>query len=223
VSPMPERPRVVANCAASADGRLAFAGGARARMSGPNDLARVHRLRADSDAILVGITTVLRDDPSLTVKWELAGRPVGRPPLRVVLDSRGRVPPNARILDGAAPTLVATAAGVERRFDPPAEGVALGEDRVDLPRLLSELSRRGVRQLMVEGGGRVLSSFLRGGFVDELSIYLAPILIGGTTAPALLEDPAGPMAPPLELELVGAEPIDEGLLVRYRPRSPEPL
>lgn len=180
------RPHVHVNCAVSADGRLAFANGQRARLSGAEDLKRVQELRATADAILVGVGTVLKDDPSLRVHWELLERHEGRDPLRVILDSTGRTPPAARVLHGGQPTLVATAAGCTRTFPAPVEQIALGDGRVDLPRLLSELARRGVRELLVEGGATVIASFVRAGFVDLLTVYTAPLLIGGTTAPPLM-------------------------------------
>jgi len=212
------RPRVVANCAVSVDGRLAFAGGVRARLSGPEDLRRVHQMRADSDAIAVGVGTVVADDPSLRVHWELLDRPAGRPPLRVILDTKGRTPPGARVLDGSIATLVATGRECPRRFPPSVATFAAGEREVDLPALLGYLARRGVRQLMVEGGAAVLASFLRGGLVDELTVYVAPCLIGGRTAPPML---AGPETPGpgelLALTRIAVAPLGEGVLVTYRP------
>ncbi|HTT26201.1 MAG TPA: dihydrofolate reductase family protein, partial [Thermoplasmata archaeon] len=149
---MPDRPFVWANCAMSLDGRLAYAGGRRARLSGPEDLRRVHALRADCQAIIVGVGTVRADDPSLRVKWELLDRPPGPGPLRVVLDSRGTVPPGAKVLDGSQPTLIATVAGAPTAFPPSVETFGAGTDRVDLPMLLGELHRRGHRRVLVEGG-----------------------------------------------------------------------
>ncbi len=109
------------NCAVSMDGRLALAGGARARLSSEEDLRRVQQLRAAVDAIVVGVGTVLLDDPSLRVHWELLGRPPGRNPTRVVLDSRGRTPAGARILDETAPTVVAVGEA-NRRGSRPTSG-----------------------------------------------------------------------------------------------------
>jgi 2,5-diamino-6-(ribosylamino)-4(3H)-pyrimidinone 5'-phosphate reductase len=212
------RPFVWANCAVSLDGRLAYAGGRRARLSGPEDLKRVQEIRAGSQAILVGIGTIVADDPSLRVHWELLGRAPGPSPLRVVLDSRGRLESSARVLDGSQPTLIATAAGVTRRFPAGVEHFAAGEGRVDLDRLLEELARRGVRQLMVEGGGGVLASFLRGSLVDRLTVFVAPVVIGGTTAPSMVGGPdAAGAAKAVSLERQEARPIDGGWLLTYVP------
>src|SRR5208282_2019857 len=127
----PRRPTVWVNCAASLDGRIAFAGGLRAGLSSPEDLERVQRLRAEADAILVGVGTVVKDDPSLRVHWELLGRPPGKNPTRVVVDATGRTPTNARVLDGSTPTIIATSAQSSRKFPPHVRTIVVGMNRVD--------------------------------------------------------------------------------------------
>lgn len=215
------RPRVHVNCAVSADGRLAYAHGARALLSGPDDLARVQELRASSDAILVGASTVVLDDPSLRVHWELLGRPPGREPLRVVLDSHGRIPGTARILTVPPPTLVATAGDATRRFPDGVDVFAAGSGRVDLPELLAELSRRGVGTVLVEGGAEVIASFVRAGLVDRMTVYIAPLLIGGRTAPPLLGGPETEgEAGVVRLTLRSADRLGPGLLVTWGPAPP---
>src|SRR5947208_15115613 len=102
---MDVRPHVVINAAMSVDGKIALSGGKPVRLSNEEDLRRVHALRAKADAVLVGIGTVLKDDPKLTVKAEYVK---GRNPLRIVLDSRGRTPAGANVLDSSAPTLIVT-------------------------------------------------------------------------------------------------------------------
>ncbi len=215
----PPRPAVHANCAISLDGRLAYAGGRRARLSGPEDLERVQQLRLASGAILVGVNTVLLDDPSLRVHYELLGRKdEGRHPVRVVLDSRGRLPPQARVLDGSLPTIVATSGANRTAYPKGVERIVCGTDRVELPRLLRELSDRGIRRLLVEGGASVLSSFFRSGLVDRFTVYVAPVLIGGRTAPPLMGGPetAGPEGA-VALTRVAVEPLGEGVLLTFAP------
>jgi len=220
------RPAVWANCAVSLDGRLAYAGGKRAALSGPEDLVRVQRLRAGSDAILVGVGTVVKDDPSLRVHWELLGEPAGRNPMRIVVDASGRTPTNARVLDGSTPTIVATSERSTRTFPSHVKRLVAGKDRVDLRRLLSQLYDLGVRKLMVEGGAEILSSVLRDGLFDRFSVYYAPMIVGGATAPPMVSgtETTGPddVAP---LELIGLERLGTGYLATYAPagrRAPLP-
>lgn len=166
------------NCAVSRDGRLAAQGGAPVLLSDDVDLRRVHRLRAQCDAILVGIGTVLADDPHLTVKADHAGEEAEHP-LRVVLDAYGRIPPDARALDDAAPTLVVT--GPDAAPVPGARQLRVAMDldgRLDLEELLRALAGLGVESVMVEGGEAVLRSFLDTDLWDRLTIYEAPMDLG---------------------------------------------
>jgi len=212
------RPHVWVNCAASLDGRLALAGGKRAHLSGPEDLARVQRIRAQSDAILVGVGTVVKDDPSLRVHWELLGLPPGKNPTRVVVDASGRTPVDARVLDGSTPTIVATSERSTRAFPPHVRTVVAGKTRVDLPKLFAMLFDLGVRRLMVEGGAEILASVLRSGLFDRFTVYYAPVVIGGASAPALVSGPESRNADEaLTLVLVGVERVGAGYLATYVP------
>lgn len=206
------------NCAVSADGRLAYAGGRQAKLSGPNDLARVQWLRADVDGILVGVGTVLADDPSLRVHWEQIDRPKGRSPTRVIVDSKGRTPPAARVLDESAPTIIAVTDPCTRTFPAHVQVIRAGSVRVDLPQLFAELKRRGMRKLLVEGGGEILASVLADGLFDRMTVFVAPTVIGGATAPAMVRGPDRPDSrPSAPLVLVTSEPLDGGVVLTYVP------
>ncbi len=210
-----ERPEVIINCAVSADGRLALADGRQVRISSEEDMERVHRLRNSLDAVLVGIGTVLADDPKLTVKEKYISGEV-RQPIRIVLDSHGRTPSDAMVLNGAARTIIFTVESCSVEFGS-AEVVRCGSERVDIPCLLERLYQMGIRRLMVEGGSRVIGSFVKDGLFDELDIYYGSMLLGGA-GPALTagfssfsEDDAVP------LELMSVERLGDGVLHRYRP------
>lgn len=231
VRPRADRPYVWANCAVSLDGKLAYAQGKRAQLSSPEDLVRVQRLRLSLDAILVGIGTVLADDPSLRVHRELLGEDPAatsdgpRPgPLRIILDSAGRTPPQAKVLDGKQPTVILTSQHCTRRFPRTVETSSFGTRQVLLRPALRWLLRKGVRSVLVEGGSQVLASFLKEGLVDRLTVYQAPCLIGGSTAPSMIAGPETTTAAEVvRLNLLGVERLGEGLLSTWEPpRSDRP-
>jgi 2,5-diamino-6-(ribosylamino)-4(3H)-pyrimidinone 5'-phosphate reductase len=214
----PDRPRVWVNCAVSLDGRLAFAHGVRATLSGPEDLVRVHRLRAASDAVLVGVGTVLQDDPSLRLRAELLEEVPRRPPTRIVVDGSGRLPESARVLDGTLPTIVATTERNSRKYPAGVEVLRAGTDSVDLRRLFRLLRDRRIERLMVEGGARILASVARERLFDRWTVYYAPVLIGGSTAPPMVLGPEsiGP-ADLVRMRLVEVTPLGEGFLAALTP------
>lgn len=216
---------VVVNAAVSADGKLSSRRREQIAISGSADFDRVDRIRAAADAVLVGIGTVLADDPHLTLDEEdrrvqrlRAGRPGN--PARVVVDSRARTPPDARILDDAATTyvLVAETAGEERLTtlrEAGAEVLVAGEERVDLAAALDELADTGdVDRLMVEGGGEIIFSLFAADLVDELTLFVGSLVIGGRDAPTLA-DGEGFVEDFPRLDLTGVDRVDDGVLLSY--------
>jgi len=188
------RPWVLAKAACSLDGKIATAGGESQWITGEAARAFGHRLRHRVDAMVVGIGTVLADDPQLTTR--LPGRnPRAKDPIRVVLDSRLRLPLSARLLhlEAPAPTWVACTAPAppeKRRAleDQGAQVLELPEDsgRVSLPALLDLLGARQVQSLLVEGGAQVLGAFFDQKLVQQFYFFYAPKILGGQTAPGML-------------------------------------
>lgn len=207
------------NVAMSADGKLSTRRREQVAISGEADFARVYRMRADSDAILVGVGTVLADDPSLLSHDEAHRREVGKSgrPARVVADSRARTPPDASILSGDATTyLLVSDVAPSERLDAlraaGAEVVRTGDERVDLPAALTALAGEGVEELMVEGGGELLFSLFEQGLVDEFSSFVGPTIFGGRDAPTPADGEGFVDAFP-RLELSEIERLDGGALL----------
>ena len=177
------RPWVRLKVAATLDGRSALADGASQWITGPEARADGHRWRARACAVLTGIGTVIADDPQLTVREVTTPRQ----PLRVIVDSRLETPPQARILQGEKVLIFSGRPGAL----PNAEVLALpnADRKVDLPRMLEELARRGVNELHVEAGFRLNGSLVREGCVDEFLLYLNPSF-AGDGAQGMLELPA---------------------------------
>ncbi|MGQ9571682.1 MAG: bifunctional diaminohydroxyphosphoribosylaminopyrimidine deaminase/5-amino-6-(5-phosphoribosylamino)uracil reductase RibD [Dehalococcoidia bacterium] len=182
-------PFVIAKFAASLDGRIAAASGDSRWISGPQSRQWAHEQRTMVDAIMVGVNTILVDDPQLTARP--GGQESERQPLRVVADSAGRTPATARVLQGPGRVLIATS----DRSDPSwrramqaagTEVVVLARDgeSLDLEVLLKTLAERGVLSLLVEGGGVLLGSFFDQGLVDKVQAIIAPLIIGAADAPA---------------------------------------
>jgi GTP cyclohydrolase II len=178
------RPFVTLTYAQSVDGCIATEADHPLTLSGPESLALTHELRGAHDAILVGIGTVLADDPRLTARLENVNDP--QP---VVLDSQLRLPLDARLLSGSSPWIV-TAEDADPRRQAALEAVGarvlrlptVAAGRISLEHLLKELHERGIARLMVEGGAAVISSFLTSRQVDHLVLTVAPTLIGGLPA-----------------------------------------
>ena len=206
------RPRITWKVATSLDGRIGTSTGESQWITGPQAREQGHRLRAVSDAILVGVETVLADDPRLTVR--LPEGETGADPLRVILDSRLRTPPFARL--AKAGTLILTTR----------EPIAVGEAEVvkvagdshgrpTVDAVLEALSGRGVKSLMIEGGGRVAASFVSAGLVDAIEWFRAPILLGGDGRPGVAALALARLAHAPKYRRLAAEPMGDDLWERY--------
>jgi len=179
-----KRPFVSLKLAMSLDGKIATKTGDSRWITGPEARRRVHELRRRHAAVLVGVNTVIADDPELTVR-----EVPGPQPLRIVLDSRGRIPPTAKVLEGVAPTLVATTAAMPPEVEEElrrqgAEVVRLParDGRVDVGELLRWLGERGTDSILVEGGGEVAWSLISRGLVGKFYLFYGPLIIGGRDA-----------------------------------------
>ncbi len=186
------------------------------RISSREDMERVKRLRSTSDAILVGVGTVLADDPHLTIK----GLTFEENPLRVVLDSSGHTPDDARVLDERAATLMVTSEDCQRTW-PRGEVFRAGRGRVDLVRALEYLYERGIRKLMVEGGGETIFSFFREGLVDRYCVYVGSMVVGGRGSPTPADGEGLPQDRIVRLRLASADRMGDGILLSYEVEDAE--
>ena len=214
------RPFVVLKMASSLDGKAAAHDGSSRWITGEAARADAHRLRAWSDAIVVGSSTAIADDPELTVRGPHAA--TARRPLRVVVDASGRVPATLRLFDDAAATLVATTdrapgARIDGWTAAGAEVALLDRDadgRVSLPSLVAELGKRDVQGLVFEGGPTLAWSAVREGLIDRIVWYVAPLLVGGSTAPTSLGGSGfAPIGDALRLGPLTVETLDPDLKV----------
>jgi 2,5-diamino-6-(ribosylamino)-4(3H)-pyrimidinone 5'-phosphate reductase len=207
------RPKVIVNCAMSPDGKIATKERKQVRISSEEDMRRVRQLRLECDAILVGVGTIVADDPHLTVKNE----PRDAQPLRVVLDPNGRTPDGAKVLNDHAPTLIVTLENCTKEFSGQSV-LRTGENAIDLERLMEELERRGISSVLVEGGGVTIWSLFSAGLVDEYRVYVGTRIIGGGTAPSPVDGAGFLENDSIGLVLRCVERMGEGVLLTYEVR-----
>lgn len=202
--------RVTLKLATSLDGRIATASGESQWITGEAARLEGHRLRAAHDAILVGVETVLHDDPELTAR--LPGRSVDQP-LRVVLDSRLRTPQAAKV--AGENTLILTAAEPRSIGAAKVVQVAVEDGRPTIPAVLKALEAAGATSLLIEGGGQVAASFLCANAVDVLEWFRAPVLLGGEGRPCVAALALAKLADAPNFRRLGVEPVGDDLWERY--------
>lgn len=224
---MKKIPFILVNVAVSADGKLSTRERRQVKISGHDDFDRVDKIKTGADAIMVGIGTVLADDPSLTVKSDerISERlSIGRPehPIRIVIDSQARTPPDAKILHkgpGRRIIAVSNRAPQDRiaALEPYADILVYGDDTVDLPALCAELGRQDIGRIMVEGGGTLIASLFKDDLVDQLSMFIGNMIIGGSTAPTLADGEGWIHETDFtRLTLISLEPMDKGVLINWK-------
>ncbi len=221
---MPDRPYVLLSAAMSVDGHIDDSGPEPLLLSDAADLDRVDEVRAGVDAILVGATTLRRDDPRLNVRSaerRAARVAAGRPayPLKVTITGSGALDPTARFFTtGDGPKLVyaaTPAVDTARKAVGAAADVVDAGDPLDLLRLLADLRGRGVERLMVEGGTAMHTLFLTAGVADELQLVVAPFFVGEEQAPRFVGPGRFPHGTAHRMRLAEARPIGDLVLLRY--------
>lgn len=217
-------PYVILNAAMTLDGKIATHTGS-SNISGAEDLKRVHELRKQCDGIMVGIGTVLADDPRLTVHKIDAKKTDN--PVRVVVDSRLQTPQDARITNDDARTIIACAneykdeiKSSEKYNDFRKKGVSIfwsGDKRVDLKSLMIYLHEEGIEKLMLEGGSTLNFSMIKAGLIDEISICVAPMIAGGINSKTFFDGEGfDTMDEAVRLELLDSYNLDKDLILKYK-------
>ncbi|RLG56609.1 MAG: 2,5-diamino-6-(ribosylamino)-4(3H)-pyrimidinone 5'-phosphate reductase [Hadesarchaea archaeon] len=210
------RPYVILNAAMTLDGKIATTGG-DSKISCKKDLDRLHRLRSEVDAVMVGVGTVLADDPSLTVR-----RVHGKNPIRVIVDGEAKTPQHAKVLDGSAPTILAVSSRarkekIRKLRSSGAKIVVMGGVKVDLPKFMKELYSMGIRKLLLEGGSTLNWEMLKNGLVDEVRVTIAPWIVGGKKARSLVEGLGFPkVRNGIRVRLTKVERVGTDLLLAYK-------
>ena len=213
--------QITVNAAMTVDGKIATSLGDSA-ISSKEDLLRVHELRASVDGIVVGISTVLADDPRLTVR--LAAKQVKRKyPVRIIIDSTGKIPLDSRILRTAskirtivAVTELAHTDTISKIKKMGAMVIVSGRQRVNLKKVLSIVKKMGIKRVLVEGGGEINWSLFSLGLVNELIVTIAPKIVGGRKATTLVEGGGYPsVSNGIKLQLKKVQMQNNGELVLF--------
>ncbi len=205
------RPFIHVNCAMSADGKIAGSNRKQVRISSDEDKQRVKNLRKQYDAILVGVGTVLADDPHLTVK----GATYEENPIRIVIDPHGRTPHEALVVNDAAPTIILTDDYCEKTWDN-ADVIRCGTP-LDLELAMDALAKAGIESILVEGGGETIASFFRKGMVDRYTVFVGSMIIGGRISPTPVDGDGWIAEGGIDLELKNSEVLGNGVLLTYSP------
>jgi len=202
----------------SADGKIALPSRGQLRISSDKDIKRMYKLLNECDAVLVGIGTVLSDDPKLIVKEKYVKHP--RQPIRVILDVHCKTPEDALVVSQAAKTLIITGEKCSKKYGDNVKIIECETDEnglIDLNVLLKLLYERGIKTLLVGGGGTVIWNFLKQKLVDDLYVYVGPIIIGGKNTPTLADGAGISGADELiSLEISGISRLGPGILVHYK-------
>ncbi|WP_432877825.1 RibD family protein [Kribbella sp. CA-245084] len=227
---MTERPYVLLSAAASIDGYIDDNTSERLLLSNDEDFDRVDEVRASVDAILVGANTIRRDDPRLLVRSDDRRKRrldagLTESPIKVTLSATGDLDPTSKFFstgDVAKIVYVPTSA-ISEATDAVGDvsTVVDAGPTVDPGFILEDLAGRGVKRLMVEGGGTIHTQFLSAGLADEIQLVVAPFFVGDSTAPRFVGDASFPQSPANRMALVDVQQIGDVVLLRYLPKAAE--
>jgi len=211
------RLHIILSSAISIDGKIAtFTGDSK--LSSQKDIIRLHRLRSRVDAILIGKNTVDRDNPLLTVRYIK-----GKNPIRIILDSQGKISRNSKILQTCSniPTIIGVSKSItQKNLDElkkfPIDVIVSGKNSVNIKTFLQKLVNKGIRTILVEGGGTINWEFIRNGLFDEILITVSPFVIGGANAVSFVEGKGfAKITKSPKLKLKSIKRLENHLLLHY--------
>lgn len=206
------RPFIHVNCAMSADGKIAGDERKQVCISSNEDKARVKGLREKYDAVLVGVGTVLSDDPHLTIR----GKDYDTNPIRIVIDPHGKTPDDALVLNNEAPTIMITTRECTKEWD--CEETIVMDERIDLLKITERLAEEiGIESILVEGGGNTISEFFRNKLVDRYSVFVGGLLIGGKNAPTPADGNGWVCEGGVKMNLDNVEILGNGAVLTFTP------
>ena len=196
----------------SADGKIAGDDRTQVRISSDEDRTRVKGMRKQFDAVMIGVGTVLADDPHLTLR----DRGYDTNPIRIVMDPHGRTPQSAQVLDDRAPTVMITlkTCGVTWNCD---RIIRAGTDTIDLDAAMQELTEMGIENILVEGGGATISHLFRKRMVDRYTVFVGGLIIGGKDAPTPCDGSGWVAENGIRLRMDDCQILGNGALLTFLP------
>ena len=210
------KPYILLNSAMTLDGKIATENG-QLEISGRKDWMRVHKLRCDFDAIMVGINTVLIDDPRLTVHKIDTSRKCN--PVRIVIDSKARTPLDARVLNDDADTIIIVSSLADvndvERLSSRAEVIVSGDEEVDLKEAMSILYDKGIKSILQEGGSTLNFAMLEEQLIDRISVCIGPKILGGVSSKTFVGGIGFDKDDCLQLELDDFYSLDDDIILEY--------
>ena len=212
------RPKITISSAISIDGKISSKRN-DSKLSSNDDLKRLHKLRSVYDGILVGKNTILKDDPLLTVRYTK-----GKNPIRIILDSRGEIPKDSKILITSKkfPTIIAVSKNIpknnlEKLKQFPVEIIISGKDSVNLKNLLNKLLQKGIKSILVEGGGTTNWEFVKKNLFDEIIVTISPFLLGGEKSISFIQGFGfSKLSKSPKLKIHSIKRLSNHLVVNYR-------
>lgn len=210
------KPFVLLNSAMTVDGKIATENSSM-KISGEQDLIRVHELRKKYDAIMVGINTVIVDNPKLTIHKIKASKKDN--PIRIIIDSKGRTPSDALVLNNDAKTIIIVSKKAPKKnlekLEKKCDILVCGDEQVNLKEAMRKLYLEGIRSILLEGGSTLNFSMFKEGLIDEVSICIGSKILGGSTSKTFVDGEGFEPENCVKLELKNIEKIDNDVVLSY--------